>query len=265
MDVLSSIEEEQDCEQGSQASGKELHVWGLRKTKKVQEVPLRKKTELVSPAGGSCLSIVVDRLDVWRNLSVIVLQIALLIFSVKESNGFLILFLDAILIDEHGSCCTLSLKFDTFDRHHSHEVVSWVAEIGALESNGAEIVHCKVRFVEVDDLSSGKEHQLVKHLENVWIRLMNCTDNCSSIFSCKISKRFHHRCRCERIETSSWLIEENQIWVCDKFDTDRCSLPLSTRDTFDEWSTDPSVLALVKLQRLDKIVDARYFLSIGAW
>lgn len=90
---------------------------------------------MVEPASGSYLSIVTDRLEIWRNFSVIVLQITFLIFSVEEGNCLLILLLDAILIDEYGSCCTLSLKFDTFDRHHSHEVVSWVTEIGALESN----------------------------------------------------------------------------------------------------------------------------------
>ena len=72
---------------------------------------------------------------------------------------------------------------------------------------------------------------------------MNGLDDGSSLFG-KILESLHDRgCR-ERIKTCGRLIQEDQVRIRDKLDTDGCSLSLTTGHTLDERSSDLGILAL---------------------
>lgn len=117
--------------------------------------------------------------------------------------------------------------FLTFDTHNAHEVISRVAEFWAFESDGFEMSNSQSGLIEIDDSTLSEEHQSIKHLEDVGVWLMDSTDDCSAC-QCKISQDFHDSGGCEGIQTSSRLIQEDEVRICDQLNTDGCSLSLSS-------------------------------------
>lgn len=74
------------------------------------------------------------------HLIVVVNQVSFLIFFDEECNLRLILNHDLILVDD-GSTFLLLIKLNGLDRHHRHEEVSRVAELGAWLANATEIIN----------------------------------------------------------------------------------------------------------------------------
>ena len=72
---------------------------------------------------------------------------------------------------------------------------------------------------------------------------MDCLDNCAASV-CKVLKRFHNGGCSETVKTGCRLVEENEAWVGDDFDSDRATLSLATRDALDECAPDFCALAL---------------------
>ena len=72
-----------------------------------------------------------------------------------------------------------------FTMHLLHEVVSRVAEVGALAPNLAEVVDSFRRQVEVDDLAPREKHQTIEHLKDVRVGLMDGAEEMASTGSGK--------------------------------------------------------------------------------
>ena len=94
---------------------------------------------------------------------------------------------------------------------------------------------------------------------------MNRTNDRASIFPGEIAKDFHHICGCERIQTGRWLVEENETWVRDQFDTNGGSFTLTTGDTLDKWASNPGIGALRQLEVENELVNARDLHWKTAW
>lgn len=122
----------------------------------------------------------------------------------------------------------LLVKFNRLNRHHGHEEVGWVAQLGAHLANAAEVVDSEARFVEVNDFTTGEQHQPVEHFIDVGVGLMDSRDDCASLLLCQVSKDLHHTCGCERIQASGGLVKEDKTWVSNEFNTDGGTLTLTS-------------------------------------
>ena len=73
---------------------------------------------------------------------------------------------------------------------------------------------------------------------------MDCADHSAVLLASEVAQGLHHRGSCEGVETGSGFVKEDQVGVRDQLYTDRGTLALATRDTFDKGTTNTSVLAL---------------------
>ena len=94
---------------------------------------------------------------------------------------------------------------------------------------------------------------------------MDSTDNSAVIFASQITEWFHDWCCSEGVKTSCWLIKEDQVWVCDKFHTNRCSLSFTSRNTLYQRTSNSGVLAFVQFKSRNEIIDTGNFLCQFTW
>lgn len=107
----------------------------------------------------------------------VVSELTFLVFPIEKVDSLFVFFFDAALIDYDRTNLRLSIDFDAFNRHHRHKVVSRVRKIWALEANTAEVVDCLASLVEVDDFTPCKQHESIKHLKDVRVRLVDSADD----------------------------------------------------------------------------------------
>lgn len=78
----------------------------------------------------------------------------------------------------------------------------------------------------------------------------------------EVLQSFHNRGCCERVKTCGRLVQENKVWVRDQLNTNRRSLSLTARNTFDKWSSDFSILTFIQSQFGDNLIDSLNLLFV---
>ena len=78
----------------------------------------------------------------------------------------------------------------------------------------------------------------------------------SSSSSGQVTKRLNHRGSSEGVQTCGRFIQENQVRVCDQLHTNGGSLSFSTRHSLNKRATNLSVLALVKSEFSNDLINS---------
>ena len=258
-----SIVEQKNGEEGSEASREKLHVGGLRQADQVKEVTTAEEAELVAEASrviGLVASTHVEWLNARVDLILVVPQLRLLVGVDKVLDTLLVLLLDLPFVQDSLTSC-LFLKLDLLDRHHGHEVVGGVAQIWALELNRAEVVDGQARLIHEDDLAARKQHQSIEHLKDIRVGLMDGANNCAILFPGEVAEDLHDVSGSERIQTSGWLIKEDQTRIGDQLDSDGATFALTAGNALNEGSTDAGVSTFRQLQVVDELLNTIQFLA----
>jgi len=93
---------------------------------------------------------------------------------------------------------------------------------------------------------------------------MDSLDDCAPLV-CQIFESLHNTRGCERIKTSCRLIQEDKTGVSNELDSNRCSLALTTWDSFNEWTSDLCALAFSETELTKDLVNSLDFLLDCAW
>lgn len=93
---------------------------------------------------------------------------------------------------------------------------------------------------------------------------MDCLHN-SSALTRKIFKGLHDTSCSERIKPCSRLIQKDKTRISNQFNTNWCPLSFSTRNTFDEWTTNFGILTLAKSELADDLINSLQFLIDRSW
>lgn len=131
--------------------------------------------------------------------------------------------------------------------YDGHEVISWIAELGAGEFEVAwEIVSCIITWALVDESAIDEEDESIEEVIDVGVRLM---DGHEDGLVCLCRKRFEvadDDKGCEWVQAWSWLIEHQHIRIADQLKRNRCSLSFSSWYALDEHSSNDHIKAFLK-------------------
>lgn len=146
--------------------------------------------------------------SIWINFISIALECTSLILIIKSFD-----FLTVFFLDDSFRLCDCVLIRGIFNiiwlnRHHCHVVIGRIWELRYFITNRFKVFFWFVCFVKVNDLSLSHEHQLIKQVKNVWVRLVNCTNDCSSLV-CHISENFNDWSCGEWIKSCCWFVQED--------------------------------------------------------
>ena len=92
------------------------------------------------------------------------------------------------------------------------------------------------------------QDDFVEVLDGCGGRLVNGGDDCFPFGPGKVVQDLHYSEGFEAVQARGRLIEDDQSWVSYEFDTDRSSLPLTTRDGLVQRGADLSIFALLKTE-----------------
>jgi hypothetical protein len=139
--ILTTVLEENDSEECSNYCNDKLDIRGLRKSDCVKEVPLYQESELVAPSDLLVIDICLG--DSWILSAILIMsifQVRALILIIKVIDFFKIILCD-ISLSKSLFLLLLVILFESLDTHYTHEVISWVRKLWALEANRSEIVY----------------------------------------------------------------------------------------------------------------------------
>jgi len=142
--------------------------------------------------------------------------------------------------------------------HNRHEIICRIVKLGTFQTKTLiEIIDCLICSSVVDEASLDHQNEVVEKSKDIWVWLMNGHYDCFVLFMCHVGQILYDNKWCEWVQSWGGLIQNDNLWIADKFKSNRCSLSFSSGNTFDKLASHHNIKTILKFKLLTKF---QYFL-----
>lgn len=126
--------------------------------------------------------------------------------------------------------------------HDWHEVICWILILATSQSEMPwEVIRSIRSWTLVNETSLNHQHQSIKKLVNLCVRLMNCHEDSFLLLCCQLFKIPHNDEGSEGVETWGGFVKDKDKRVTDQLKGNWGSFFLPSWNSFDHLTSDNSV------------------------